>query len=300
MCKRQKSRVISGLPFYHNSESMKEILSAGFQLGEHHFTLASVLQILAVLSVAQVIFWTIRAAIRRIFKNSGMEEGTRFMIMRLLRTIIYTLGAIIALETAGVDLQALWFGSAALLVGVGIGLQNFFNDVVSGFVLLFEGGVRVGDELEVDGMLVRVQRIDLRSTRVITRYGNLIVMPNGLISGQTVRNFTQGETSTMLRVDVSVAYGTDLEKVKSILLDVAENETGVIRKNEVAVLFTDFGDSGLKFSVLFWVGEPWQRMSISSNVRFKISKAFDSNGITVPFPQRDLHLRTGSIDPVRE
>ena len=104
----------------------------------------------------------------------------------------------------------------------------------------------------------------------------------------------------MLRVDVSVAYGTDLEKVKSILLDVAENETGVIRKNEVAVLFTDFGDSGLKFSVLFWVGEPWQRMSISSNVRFKISKAFDSNGITVPFPQRDLHLRTGSIDPVRE
>lgn len=229
-----------------------------------------------------------------------MEEGTRFMIMRLLRTIIYTLGAIIALETAGVDLQALWFGSAALLVGVGIGLQNFFNDVVSGFVLLFEGGVRVGDELEVDGMLVRVQRIDLRSTRVITRYGNLIVMPNGLISGQTVRNFTQGETSTMLRVDVSVAYGTDLEKVKSILLDVAENETGVIRKNEVAVLFTDFGDSGLKFSVLFWVGEPWQRMSISSNVRFKISKAFDSNGITVPFPQRDLHLRTGSIDPVRE
>jgi small-conductance mechanosensitive channel len=279
---------------------MKEILSAGFQLGEHHFTLASVLQILAVLSVAQVIFWTIRAAIRRIFKNSGMEEGTRFMIMRLLRTIIYTLGAIIALETAGVDLQALWFGSAALLVGVGIGLQNFFNDVVSGFVLLFEGGVRVGDELEVDGMLVRVQRIDLRSTRVITRYGNLIVMPNGLISGQTVRNFTQGETSTMLRVDVSVAYGTDLEKVKSILLDVAENETGVIRKNEVAVLFTDFGDSGLKFSVLFWVGEPWQRMSISSNVRFKISKAFDSNGITVPFPQRDLHLRTGSIDPVRE
>tara|TARA_B100000768_G_scaffold120053_1_gene111063 strand:- start:14403 stop:15242 length:840 start_codon:yes stop_codon:yes gene_type:complete len=279
---------------------MKEILSAGFQLGEHHFTLASVLQILAVLSVAQVIFWTIRAAIRRIFKNSGMEEGTRFMIMRLLRTIIYTLGAIIALETAGVDLQALWFGSAALLVGVGIGLQNFFNDVVSGFVLLFEGGVRVGDELEVDGMLVRVQRIDLRSTRVITRYGNLIVMPNGLISGQTVRNFTQGETSTMLRVDVSVAYGTDLEKVKSILLDVAENETGVIRKNEVAVIFTDFGDSGLKFSVLFWVGEPWQRMSISSNVRFKISKAFDSNGITVPFPQRDLHLRTGSIEPVRE
>ena len=217
------------------------------------------------------------------------------MIMRLLRTFIYTLGAIIALETAGVDLQALWFGSAALLVGVGIGLQNFFNDVVSGFVLLFEGGVRVGDELEVDGMLVRVDRIDLRSTRVITRFGNLIVMPNGLISGQTVRNFTQGDQASMLRIDVNVAYGTDLDQVKTILLEAARSEQAVIRKDEVGVLFTDFGESGLKFSVFFWVSEPWQRMSISSNVRFKINDAFRQNGVVIPFPQRDLHLRSGTI-----
>ena len=274
---------------------MKEFLSAGFQFGDHHFTLASMLQILAVLTVAQVIFWVIRTALRRIFKNSSMEEGTRFMIMRLLRTLIYTLGAIIALETAGVDLQALWFGSAALLVGVGIGLQNFFNDVVSGFVLLFEGGVRVGDELEVDGMLVRVERIDLRSTRVVTRFGNLIVMPNGLISGQTVRNFTQGDTASLLKVDVNVEYGADLEKVRSILLQAAKSEEGVIRKNQVSVLFTEFEESGQRFSVFFWVEEPWKRLTISSNVRFKISEAFKENGITIPFPQRDLHLRTGSI-----
>jgi small-conductance mechanosensitive channel len=274
---------------------MKEFLSAGFQLGDHHFTLASMLQILAVLTVAQVIFWVIRTALRRIFKNSSMEEGTRFMIMRLLRTLIYTLGAIIALETAGVDLQALWFGSAALLVGVGIGLQNFFNDVVSGFVLLFEGGVRVGDELEVDGMLVRVERIDLRSTRVVTRFGNLIVMPNGLISGQTVRNFTQGDTASLLKVDVNVEYGADLEKVRSILLQAAKSEEGVIRKNQVSVLFTEFEESGQRFSVFFWVEEPWKRLTLSSTVRFKISEAFKENGITIPFPQRDLHLRTGSI-----
>lgn len=274
---------------------MEEILSSGFQLGEHHFSLGSMLQILAVLSLSQILFWTVRAALRRIFKSSSMEEGTRFMIMRLLRTIIYTLGAVIALETAGVDLQALWFGSAALLVGVGIGLQNFFNDVVSGFVLLFEGGVRVGDELEVDGMLVRVDRIDLRSTRVITRFGNLIVMPNGLISGQTVRNFTQGDQASMLRIDVNVAYGTDLDQVKTILLEAARSEQAVIRKDEVGVLFTDFGESGLKFSVFFWVSEPWQRMSISSNVRFKINDAFRQNGVVIPFPQRDLHLRSGTI-----
>ena len=274
---------------------MEEILSSGFQLGDHHFTLGSMLQILAVLSLAQIVFWTVRAALRRIFKSSSMEEGTRFMIMRLLRTVIYTLGTIIALETAGVDLQALWFGSAALLVGVGIGLQNFFNDVISGFVLLFEGGVRVGDELEVDGMLVRVERIDLRSTRVVTRFGNLIVMPNGLISGQTVRNFTQGDEASMLRIDVNVAYGTDVNQVKAILLKAAVSERAVIRKDQVGVLFTDFGESGLQFSVFFWVSEPWNRMLISSNVRFKINDAFRQNKIVIPFPQRDLHLRSGAI-----
>ena len=119
---------------------MKEILSSGFQLGEHQFTLGSMLQILAVLTVAQVVFWAVRAALRRIFKSSSMEEGTRFMIMRWLRTFIYTLGTIIALETAGVDLQALWFGSAALLVGVGIGPSELFQRRRFGLCAPVRGG----------------------------------------------------------------------------------------------------------------------------------------------------------------
>jgi small-conductance mechanosensitive channel len=131
---------------------------------------------------------------------------------------------------------------------------------------------------------------------VITRFGNLIVMPNGLISGQTVRNFTQGDQASMLRVDVDVAYGTDLDQVKAILLEAAKNEQAVIRKDEVSILFTDFGESGLQFSVFFWVSEPWQRMSISSNIRFKINDAFRQSGVVIPFPQRDLHLRSGMIN----
>ena len=212
------------------------------------------------------------------------------MITRLLRTIIYIAAFSVALETIGIDLTVIWAGSAALLVGVGIGLQNFFNDVVSGFVLLFEGGVRVGDELEVDGMLVRVERIDLRSTRVITRYGNLIVMPNGLISGQTVRNYTQGDQATLLQVEVGVAYGSDVERVKDILMECANNEPKVMRKEQTSVLFKNFGDSALEFSVLFWVEEPWLRQVISSSIRFEVDKSFRNAGIRVPFPQRDVHL----------
>ena len=212
------------------------------------------------------------------------------MVMRLVRTVVYFLVIVVALDTAGIDLTVFWASSAALLVGVGIGLQNFFNDVVSGFVLLFEGGVRVGDELEVDGMMVRVERIDLRSTRVITRFGNLIVIPNGLISGQTVRNFTQGENATLIQLDVGVAYGSDVERVKVILLEAANAEEEVVKKAQTAVLFNDFGESSLQFTVYFWIEKPFLRKLISSNIRFRIDEAFRANGIRIPFPQRDVHV----------
>ncbi len=269
---------------------MKELIQSGIQWGNVDFTLSDILIVILVIAIAQLLIWFLRVLLGRVFRKTNIEEGKRFMILRLLRTLIYAISSAIALETIGVDLTLLWASSAALLVGVGIGLQNFFNDVISGFVLLFEGGVRVGDELEVDGMLVRVERIDLRSTRVITRYGNLIVMPNGLISGQTVRNFTQGDTASMLEVKVGVAYGSDAKMVERILIECANAESLVIRRKETAALFQDFGDSSLNFSVYFWVNQPWSRRVISSSVRFRIDEAFRKEGIRIPFPQRDIHV----------
>ncbi|MDG2209220.1 MAG: mechanosensitive ion channel [Flavobacteriales bacterium] len=269
---------------------MKEFLNSSIDLGNFSFSFSDIFAVLLVYVVAQIFVWVVRVLLNRLFRKTSMDEGKTFMITRLLRTIIYIAAFSVALETIGIDLTVIWAGSAALLVGVGIGLQNFFNDVVSGFVLLFEGGVRVGDELEVDGMLVRVERIDLRSTRVITRYGNLIVMPNGLISGQTVRNYTQGDQATLLQVEVGVAYGSDVERVKDILMECANNEPKVMRKEQTSVLFKNFGDSALEFSVLFWVEEPWLRQVISSSIRFEVDKSFRNAGIRVPFPQRDVHL----------
>ena len=269
---------------------MKEFLNASIELGSFDLSVRSVFLFFSVIAIAQIGIWLVRFVLRKFLRNSNFEEGTRFMVMRLVRTVVYFFVVVVALETANIDLTVFWASSAALLVGVGIGLQNFFNDVVSGFVLLFEGGVRVGDELEVDGMMVRVERIDLRSTRVITRFGNLIVMPNGLISGQSVRNFTQGENATLIQVDVGVAYGSDVERVKQILLESANADEDVIRKEETAVLFNDFADSALQFSVYFWIEKPFQRKLIASNVRFRIDEAFRAQGIRIPFPQRDVHL----------
>jgi small-conductance mechanosensitive channel len=269
---------------------MQDFLDSSLSLGSFDLSLRAILLFSSVLLAAQLVFWSIRIFMRKFMRNANFAEGTRFMVMRLIRTVVYFFVMVIALDTADIDMTVFWASSAALLVGVGIGLQNFFNDVVSGFVLLFEGGVRVGDELEVEGMMVRVERIDLRSTRVITRYGNLIVMPNGLISGEKVRNFTQGEPATLIQVEVGVAYGSDVAKVRSILLDCANAEEEVIRKEDTAILFDEFSDSSLKFKVYFWIEKPFLRKLISSNVRFSIEREFRANGIKIPFPQRDIHL----------
>ena len=275
---------------------MKELLNTTIELGSFELSFRSILLFFSVIAAAQVVIWSVRYLLRKFLRNTNFEEGTRFMVMRLVRTVVYFLVIVVALDTAGIDLTVFWASSAALLVGVGIGLQNFFNDVVSGFVLLFEGGLRVGDELEVDGMMVRVERIDLRSTRVITRFGNLIVIPNGLISGQTVRNFTQGENATLIQLDVGVAYGSDVERVKAILLEAANAEEVVIKKPQTAVLFNDFGQSSLQFTVYFWIEKPFMRKLISSNIRFRIDEAFRANGIRIPFPQRDVHVHQGPAE----
>lgn len=269
---------------------MKEFLNTTIELGSFELSFRSTLLFFSVIAAAQVVIWSVRYLLRKFLRNTNFEEGTRFMVMRLVRTVVYFLVIVVALDTAGIDLTVFWASSAALLVGVGIGLQNFFNDVVSGFVLLFEGGVRVGDELEVDGMMVRVERIDLRSTRVITRFGNLIVIPNGLISGQTVRNFTQGENATLIQLDVGVAYGSEVERVKAILLEAANAEEEVVKKAQTSVLFNDFGESSLQFTVYFWIEKPFMRKLISSNIRFRIDETFRVNGIRIPFPQRDVHV----------
>lgn len=269
---------------------MKEFLNTTIELGSFELSFRSTLLFFSVIAAAQVVIWSVRYLLRKFLRNTNFEEGTRFMVMRLVRTVVYFLVIVVALDTAGIDLTVFWASSAALLVGVGIGLQNFFNDVVSGFVLLLEGGVRVGDELEVDGMMVRVERIDLRSTRVITRFGNLIVIPNGLISGQTVRNFTQGENATLIQLDVGVAYGSEVERVKAILLEAANAEEEVVKKAQTSVLFNDFGESSLQFTVYFWIEKPFMRKLISSNIRFRIDETFRVNGIRIPFPQRDVHV----------
>ena len=223
-------------------------------------------------------------------KLKPIEEGRRFLIFRLMRTLIYIITFFIVIEVLGFNLTVIWAGSAALLVGVGIGLQSFFNDVISGFVLLFEGGVRVGDQLDVDGDLVKVKRIDLRATSVETVSGDLVVMPNSKIAGNSVRNYSKGLKSTRISVSVGVAYGSDVDLVRQLLLDAMTAQSQIVKAPSPQVIFKEFGDSALNFEVRGWVNSPWDRMIIESDIRFRIDKVFRKNNIKIPFPQREIYI----------
>ena len=269
---------------------MNELLNHTFTLGHHSVSVLELVEATTVIVLARIGLVLVRRGLRRARRVSSMDEGKQFIIRRLLTSVVWTLAAMGVLSVLGVDLTALWAGSAALLVGVGIGLQGFFNDVISGFVLLFEGGVAVGNVLEVDGELVRVERIDLRSTRVVTVAGELIVLPNSKVAGEAVVNLSQGDGAMRIRVNVGVAYGSDVALVTRVLSEAMALQPEVRKDPQPAVFFQDFGESSLDFSVMGWLDDPWDRMGIQSRVRTAIDAKFREHGIVVPFPQWDVHV----------
>lgn len=273
---------------------MNDLFNTTLTLGHHTLTVLELLEALLVFLVARIVLAVVRRGLRRAQRLSRMDEGKQFIVRRLVTSVVWALAAMVALSVLGVDLTALWAGSAALLVGVGIGLQGFFNDVISGFVLLFEGGVAVGNVLEVDGKLVRVERIDLRSTRVVTVAGELIVLPNSKVAGEAVVNLTQGDSAMRIRVNVGVAYGSDVDLVMRLLSEAMSEQPEVHSTPQPAVFFQEFADSSLDFSVMGWLDDPWDRMGIQSRVRTAIDAKFRAHGVTIPFPQRDLHIVTSA------
>lgn len=271
---------------------MNDLFNTTLTLGHHTLTVLELMEALLVFLVARIFLAVVRRGLRRAQRLSSMDEGKQFIVHRLVTSVVWALAAMVALSVLGVDLTALWAGSAALLVGVGIGLQGFFNDVISGFVLLFEGGVAVGNVLEVDGKLVRVERIDLRSTRVVTVAGELIVLPNSKVAGEAVVNLTQGDSAMRIRVNVGVAYGSDVDLVMRLLSEAMSEQPEVRSTPQPAVFFQEFADSSLNFSVMGWLDDPWDRMGIQSRVRTAIDAKFRAHGVTIPFPQRHLHIVT--------
>lgn len=231
---------------------------------------------------------------RRIASKYDIEEGKTFAIIKLINYLIYVIAFVLALESLGFDISILLAGSAALLVGIGFGLQEVFKDLISGLILLFEGSLKVGDVIEVDSLVGLVKEINIRTSKIRTRDGIIIIVPNSNFINEKVINWSNGNKLTRFHVNVGVAYGSDVKLVSELLLKAASNNESVSSRPKAFVRFADFGNSSLDFKLFFWTEQVWRIENTLSNLRFEIDRLFREHEITIPFPQRDLHIKSDS------
>ncbi len=229
---------------------------------------------------------------------SAIDVKRKHSVYKLVNYFLWVIAIAMCLQSSGIKLTALLVGSAALLVGIGMGVQQLFNDFICGIILLFEGTISVGDVVEVDGMIAKVQEIKIRTSQVITREDIVIIIPNHKLINDNVINWSQNRKAVRFNVSVGVAYGSDIELVKKLLLETANEHPDIIKDNmhKPFVRFIDFGESSLDFQIFFYSHEKLMFENIKSDLRFLIDRKFRENNVTIPFPQRTLHFKSGVVE----
>lgn len=256
-----------------------------------HISIWNIIFVVTLFITVRFLFSIIKKVLRRRLLNRGhIDDGRLISILQLIQYFIYIMAIIISINSIGIDITWLIGASAALLVGIGMGLQQTFNDIISGIIILFEGTIEVGHIVEVDGVIGTVKEIRLRTCKIETRKAIIMIIPNSKFVTSNVINWTHNMDTTLFEVAVGVAYGSDVDIVKKVLLDCAEKHGEVLDEPEPVVRFTNFGDSSLDFKLLFWTTKIWNVEFIKSDLRFMIDKEFREKGITIPFPQRDVHI----------
>ena len=240
-----------------------------------------------------ILTWIVLKIIKRILtRNLPKEDKAKFnTVFSYGKWIVYLVFLLITLNTIGFNVTGVFAASAALLIGVGLALQTLFQDIISGIFILLDQSVHVGDIIELDGKVGRVEEIKLRTTRAVTIDNKVLVIPNHLYLTNSLFNWTQNGTLTRENVQVGVAYGSNVQLVKKLLLEAANNHPDVIKVPEPLVVFTEFGDSSLNFKLIFTLNDSFKATFPKSDIRFEIDRLFRENNITIPFPQRDIYIK---------
>ena len=253
-----------------------------------HLTVGVVLLVIFTFVVTTIALRLIRVFLTR--KLEANDKLKFISVFKFIKYLVYLIVIIVTLSSAGINITVLLTASAALFVGLGLALQELFQDIIGGLFIIVDKSLLVGDIIEMDGRVGRVINIKLRTTRVLTRDDKVMIIPNHKFISEILFNYTQNHKSTREFVKVGAAYGSDTERVEAILLECAREQTGIVKKPEPFVLFEDFGDSALVFSLNFFVTDSFVDPKIKSQLRFKIDHKFRINNISIPFPQRDVHM----------
>ena len=275
---------------------MHEILDKVlFKYGNFTISIQSILEIIIVFLLAKLLIVIIQFSLNKHLKKQPENNERLNSIFQLLKYFIWTITIAVVLEIMGINLTILLAGSAALLVGLGLGIQQTFNDLISGIIILAEGSLKKNDVVEVDGLIGRVEEINLRTSIIYTRDGINIIVPNHKFINENVINWSHNSKATRFKIHIGVAYGSNEIEVQEVLHNCLLQEEKVIKNNPtnypIFIRIVDFGDNAINFELLFWSNDIFSIEQIKSNIRFSILEAFRKNNIVIPFPQRDIHIK---------
>jgi small-conductance mechanosensitive channel len=227
-------------------------------------------------------------------RSTKFDQGKKYSIYNLFKYFTLVLTIVFSLQIIGLDVSVLLAGSAALLVGIGFGLQNVFSDFISGIIILVDASVKVNDVIELNGLIGSVTEINFRTTTVMTRDEKYIIIPNSQLTSSQLINWSHSKITSRFEVTVGVDYSSDVEKVIQLLEEAVKLHPKVLSTPNPFVRFTDFADSSLNFTVLFWSNDLFRIENVKSEIRIEIFKLFKENGIQIPFPQRVVHINKES------
>ena len=244
-----------------------------------------------------VVSWIVSKQLQKILKSkllsrTHLDEGTQFTILRLIHYLIMAIVIYQVINMIGLDLKGLALIAGVLSLGIGFGLQNIASNFASGLIMMFERPVRVGDLISVGDMEGVIKDIKIRSTTISTPDNISVIVPNSVfVSGQVI-NWTLGDPKIRIHIPVGVAYGSDVQLVTKLLMEIAREHPDVLDNPQPEVWFNEFGDSSLNFELLVWISSPTIRRRVVSDINYAIEAAFREHGVEIPFPQQDVYVRS--------
>ncbi len=260
------------------------------RLSKASITIIDLITFLTIISATSIILIFIRTFFDKKIQENKLDSGSGIAIYKILSYVIWTTALLVGLDMTGINITFLIAGSTALLVGVGIGIQQVFHDFVSGIIILSERKIEVGDIIEVGGIVGKVTDVSFRVTTVLTRDNIEILIPNSKLTSENVINWTHSQRIARYNIPVGVAYGSDPQQVIEILEKVALSHPRILKEPLPEAVLTDFGDSSINFQLYFYTEVMLNIYRIKSELMIKIYKEFEKHNISIPFPQRDVHL----------
>lgn len=289
---------ISSLRINNPNVTFDDFLNYDF-IQSKHFSLKfyNLLVVVAIYFGAKMLINVTKLYISKRFKEKNdSNQGSEYVYIQLAKYVISLIAFFVCLKALNIEIAILLTGSAALLVGLGLGLQDVFRDMFSGIILLFEGNLRVGDIIEISNsgttepIVAKILKINVRTTQIETRDGNVLIIPNNKLTQEHIENWSHGSELSRFKINVSVAYGTDTELVSRLLKQAALSHPKVKKNKSVDVRLHNFGDNGIEMELLFWADQSWDINYFKSDIRLEIDKLFREYKIVIPFPQRDIRI----------